>query len=177
MPVRFSDADGTVEAGLRRIAGGQIDALLEMIRAGTLPPEKIIHEARRTCKSIRGLMRLVKPVFPAFALENAAFRDIARSLSAARDAKVLADALTALQQDDDPHAMRRQAARSGAGTRTAGRFPTRGFGEATRGCAGSCRDLDAARRRLGRARARAPANLPIRAAIHERVHAHRRSAL
>lgn len=113
MACRFNTDDDTLEASVRRIAGEQIDAVLGMIRSDTMPPEKVIHEARRACKAIRGLIRLVKPAFRAFATENAAFRDMARGLSAARDAKVLADTLMALAQDEEQHAVRRLCKRLG----------------------------------------------------------------
>lgn len=101
MPFRFREADGTVEAGLRRIAGEQIDEALAAIRSQGLPVERVVHEVRRRCKAVRGLIRLVRPAFPAFEKENAAFREIGGALAAARDGKVLVDALDGLIGDEE----------------------------------------------------------------------------
>jgi CHAD domain-containing protein len=101
MLFRFREADGTVEAGLRRIAGEQIDEALAAIRSQELPVERVVHEVRRRCKAVRGLIRLVRPSFPAFENENAAFREIGGALAAARDGKVLVDTLDGLIGDEE----------------------------------------------------------------------------
>jgi len=95
-PFRFKPVDGTAEVGLRRIACRELDDTLAMIRARELPPERIVHKVRRSCKAVRGLLRLVRPVFPAYETENSAFREIAASLSHARDGEVLASTLDQL---------------------------------------------------------------------------------
>jgi hypothetical protein len=96
MHFRFRPTDETVEAGVRRIACQEIDAALTLVRAAALPPGRIVHRVRRSCKAVRGLLRLVRPAFPAFAHENAAFRDIGRALAGARDGAVLRDTLDGL---------------------------------------------------------------------------------
>lgn len=101
MSFRFQSSDATVEAAVRRIACAELDAALAAIRAEDRPIERIVHEVRRHCKALRGLIRLVRPVFPAFAVENAALRDIARGLAGARDSKVLADTLAMLAAAPD----------------------------------------------------------------------------
>lgn len=101
MPFRFREADGTVEAGVRRIACEQIDEALVAIRSGELASERIVHEVRRRCKAVRALIRLVRPVFPAFAGEDAIFREIGRILASARDGTVLIDTLEALTAEPD----------------------------------------------------------------------------
>lgn len=101
MSFRFEPSDATVEAAVRRIACAELDATLAGIRADDLPIERVIHDVRQRCKALRGLIRLVRPVLPAFATENIAFRDVARSLGGARDGKVLADTLKALAAEPD----------------------------------------------------------------------------
>jgi hypothetical protein len=101
MAYRFRKTDGTVEAGFRRIACAQIDEALALIAADDLPPERVVHRVRQCCKAVRGLIRLVRPVFPGYAHENAAFRDIAQLLAGARDGKVLVDTLDALTRAPD----------------------------------------------------------------------------
>lgn len=48
-----------------------------------------IHQVRKRCKKLRGLLRLVRPVFDDFGAENASFRDAARLLSDVRDKRSL----------------------------------------------------------------------------------------
>jgi len=100
MAFRFQPSDETVESAVRRIACAELDAALAAIRDTGRPPARVVHEVRRRCKALRGLIRLVRPVFPAFAVENAALRDIARQLAGARDSTVLAATLEGLAGSD-----------------------------------------------------------------------------
>lgn len=100
MTFRFQPSDETVESAVRRIACAELDVALAAIRDTSRPPGRVVHEVRRRCKALRGLIRLVRPVFPAFAAENAALRDIARQLAGVRDGAVLADTLTGLAGND-----------------------------------------------------------------------------
>lgn len=52
-----------------------------------------VHQLRKATKKVRALLRLVRPAFKAYASENAAFQQIAASLSGARDASVLVSTL------------------------------------------------------------------------------------
>ena len=83
MRFRFKPSDETVEAGFRRIASETLDDALGLLRDRDLPTAQIVHRVRRHCKSMRGLLRIVRPVFPAYQAENVIFRDVAASLSAA----------------------------------------------------------------------------------------------
>ncbi len=96
MRFRFKPSDETVEAGFRRIASETLDDALGLLRDRDLPTAQIVHRVRRHCKSMRGLLRIVRPVFPAYQAENVIFRDVAASLSAARDSVVLVEALDGL---------------------------------------------------------------------------------
>jgi CHAD domain-containing protein len=90
MAFRFRKSDHTVEQALRRMALEQIDSALAAIR-GDGDRAEVVHGVRLCCKKLRGMLRLVRPVFPRYAEENAAFRDMARLLSGSRDAKVMQD--------------------------------------------------------------------------------------
>lgn len=85
MSYSFKSSDPSVEAGLRRIALDQLDRALASLddRDGDL--HERVHDARKRCKKLRGLIRLVRPVFPDYKAENIALRDAARRLSAFRD--------------------------------------------------------------------------------------------
>ena len=87
MPYAITPDDSSVEDALRRIAREEAQHALEMIRAtGDLAPR--VHEMRKAVKKLRGLLRLVRPVFPDAVAENAVLRDAGRSLSSLRDAAV-----------------------------------------------------------------------------------------
>jgi CHAD domain-containing protein len=62
-------------------------------------PNEAVHTARKAFKRLRALYRLVQADAPAFrASENARFRDIARGLSATRDATALVETTSYLEQ-------------------------------------------------------------------------------
>ncbi|MDE8653014.1 CHAD domain-containing protein [Novosphingobium album (ex Liu et al. 2023)] len=94
MAFRVKGKDGTVQSAVRRIACEQIDAALAAVDGQD--DGDVVHDVRKRCKKLRGLVRLVRPSFPGYARENAAFRDIAGLISAARDARVMQDTYDAL---------------------------------------------------------------------------------
>ncbi|MEO8756571.1 MAG: CHAD domain-containing protein [Devosia sp.] len=71
----------------------------------------IVHEARRRCKKLRGLLHLVGPVCPDFTRENAAIRDAARLLSHLRDAEVQRQTVADLNRWRSSETLERIAAR------------------------------------------------------------------
>lgn len=89
MAYRFRLKDHAVTDAVRHIAREQIDGAIEAVDGEDAATA--IHEVRKCCKKVRALLRLIRPVFPDYAKENADFRDIARSLAGSRDAKVLLD--------------------------------------------------------------------------------------
>jgi CHAD domain-containing protein len=86
----------TVEKAVRRIAGEQIDKAAAEIDDEDLGLHETVHEFRKRCKKIRGLLRLVRPAFPAFSDENAWYRDRSRQVSDVRDAVSVQECLAAL---------------------------------------------------------------------------------
>ena len=96
MAFRFKAGDASVEAGLQRIAAGQIDGAIASI--DTHDPPEAIHDLRKRCKKLRGLIRLVRPSFPAYAKENAFLRKTAGLVGGLRDAKVMQDTYDSLMQ-------------------------------------------------------------------------------
>lgn len=99
MAFRFKPAE-TFEQGFRRIALEQIDRALKVLR-GSGEQSVAVHEARKSLKRLRALLRLVRPAIgeKAFKAENAFLRDIACGLSGARDRYVLAATLQKLTAD------------------------------------------------------------------------------
>lgn len=89
MAYRFKFDDETVGAGVRRIAIGQIDKAISELDDPSLDARLTVHQVRKRCKKVRGLVRLVRPAFPAYRRENAAYRDAAAELSFLRDTEAL----------------------------------------------------------------------------------------
>jgi CHAD domain-containing protein len=89
MAYRITRSDGSVEAALRRIATEQIDKALAEFDDPELGRDETVHQVRKRCKKLRGLVRLVRPGFDGYGAANDTFRDAARDLSFLRDAQAL----------------------------------------------------------------------------------------
>lgn len=89
MSYRFKAGDKDAQAAIRRVALSQVDGALSKIGDTGLPAEQLVHEVRKHCKKLRALIRLVRPALAVYDHENAAFRDMARTLGSARDRDVL----------------------------------------------------------------------------------------
>ena len=96
MAYSFKKPEKSAEKNLRRVALSQIDKAIAEAGDDGLPRAERVHQVRKRGKKLRGLVRLVRPAFPGYAAENAAFRDIARTLAPARDAAVLQQAYDAV---------------------------------------------------------------------------------
>lgn len=91
MAYRITRRDRSLQKALRRIAREQIDAALDKLTAPGADPDDAVHQIRKHCKKLRGLLRLVRPGFRDFARENAAIRDLAQTLSGLRDTGVMVE--------------------------------------------------------------------------------------
>jgi CHAD domain-containing protein len=93
-------ADERVGEGLRRMALGQLDVVIEAIegRDGAPSPQKRVHEARKALKRLRALLRLVRDELgdDAYTRESAIVREAGRRLARARDAEVLLSTMDGL---------------------------------------------------------------------------------
>ncbi len=86
MSYRFQ-RDEPLPEGVRRIAKEQIDKALAELDDYTLDVHTVVHQVRKRCKKLRGLLRIVRPhCEEAYQQSNAVLRDAARRLSAIRDA-------------------------------------------------------------------------------------------
>jgi CHAD domain-containing protein len=90
-----------VGPGIRRVLEAQVDHAVAQLRgeAGNEPAEAI-HEARKDLKKIRSALRLVRGAIgdDAWRRENDHYRDVARKLSAHRDAEILVESLDGLRE-------------------------------------------------------------------------------
>jgi CHAD domain-containing protein len=88
-----------VGPGMRRVIAAQVDDAIAQLRgeAGTEPADAI-HESRKDMKKIRSALRLVRDGVgdDIWRRENDHYRDVARLLSAHRDAEILVEALDGL---------------------------------------------------------------------------------
>jgi CHAD domain-containing protein len=96
MAYQFSRKDKSVQGGVRRIAREEIAAALDALAEVSHPLPERVHEARKTVKKLRGLIRLVRPTFEAYAAENAALREAGRQLSGLRESEVARQTLFSL---------------------------------------------------------------------------------
>lgn len=91
-------ADEAITDGIKRVTLGEIDKAETMLRQDGEERDEGIHEARKSFKKIRAVLRLVRPSLgPDYAAENAWFRDVARDLSDLRDAQALLESFDKLQ--------------------------------------------------------------------------------
>lgn len=95
------ERDASVQKELRRIATAQIDNAIESIDDHSLESGVVVHDVRKSCKKLRGLLRIVRPGLDGYRAENAAFRDTAAILSPLRDAAVLIETYDALMDAND----------------------------------------------------------------------------
>ena len=101
-PRRFELGEGEpVPAGLERIALGQLDGSIEGLAGeGDADPATVIHEARKSLKRLRALVRLARDELGehVYRRDKNAFRNSGRRLSGARDSRVLLDTLEAVSE-------------------------------------------------------------------------------
>jgi CHAD domain-containing protein len=84
---------------VRQVAREQIDGAIESLEDADANLEEAVHDTRKRCKKLRGLLRLVRPgLGNSYSEENAAFRDLARTLSDIRDAQMLAETIDKLEE-------------------------------------------------------------------------------
>lgn len=89
-----------------RITLTAVDTALNDLTNPRADQDKAVHNARKTGKRVRAILRLVRPALSdeLYRRENGRFRDASRLLAAARDAAVMVETLDALflPQDADP---------------------------------------------------------------------------
>lgn len=98
MGFEWSRDDASIADGFLRIAHEQIAKAIAGAENSEESPARRVHEARRRCKKLRALFRLVRPDFAAYETENTFVRDAARGLAQARDMRVARGTLIELMQ-------------------------------------------------------------------------------
>lgn len=86
-----------IDDGVRRIATELVENSIKWIEAPDRDRHEAVHEVRKNCKRVRGLLRLIRPhASKVYSKENDFFRDAARSLSGIRDAEAALESYDAL---------------------------------------------------------------------------------
>jgi CHAD domain-containing protein len=160
--------------GVRRIAGEQLGNAAARLQ-GASDPEIGVHEARKSLKRTRALLRLIRPGLgdANFRKANARLRDIARSLSEARDRDVVR-ALLAELLNTKPSVVK--AARHLLDVLVATPVVANGSGAPAHNVAEALREIDTMRREIGEI-ALHPANFETIVAGLTRSHRAGRKAL
>jgi CHAD domain-containing protein len=133
--------------GVRRIAGEQLGNAATRLEGGS-NPQTNVHEARKSLKRTRALLRLVRPGLGEadFREANVRLRDIARSLSAVRDRDVVRALLKSLEEAKPSVA---KAARHLLAVLDAAPELANGSGAPQRNVAEALSEIAAMRRELG----------------------------
>lgn len=99
MPYRLK-LDEPVPEGIKRIVRDEIESAARQLSGqGEADRDEAIHEARKSVKKIRGVLRLVRPELgETYRIENASFRDIGLQLSHFRDAGAIIETFDALRK-------------------------------------------------------------------------------
>lgn len=84
--------------GIRRITLEQIDKALTQLSDPSFNRDKAVHNARKTCKRLRAVLRLIRDEvgYEYYRQENIRFRDASRLLAPARDSAVMVETLDSL---------------------------------------------------------------------------------
>ncbi|MCA9091354.1 MAG: CHAD domain-containing protein [Planctomycetaceae bacterium] len=97
MAYRFKLSESLCD-GVRRVASELLEKSMHVLTSTSVEQPVAVHEFRKNCKKLRGLLRLIRPKLGAiYELENSWYRDIARELSRARDAQVLVETVDKLR--------------------------------------------------------------------------------
>src|SRR5919109_115835 len=101
-------ADESVEDGIKRIVSEEVSQAIKEIDNPRMKRSEAIHEVRKHCKKIRGVLRLVRPQFEeTYQFENVWFRDTAKGLAELRDAEAIIETDDSLLDQFDDQVERR----------------------------------------------------------------------
>ncbi|MBV9443209.1 MAG: CHAD domain-containing protein [Acidobacteriaceae bacterium] len=109
MPYHFKPSE-TVTDAVKRIISEEIDSAVEQLKRTGNQRDEAVHEARKSLKKIRGMLRLIQPEVGRgfYKRENGLLRDVGRKLSEIRDAgaiiEVFDDLATRYQKELTPTA-------------------------------------------------------------------------
>ncbi|MEJ2522647.1 MAG: CHAD domain-containing protein [Gammaproteobacteria bacterium] len=87
-----------IAEGLQRIAAEQVEGAVGELEDGG-DPHEAVHEARKSCKKVRAVLRLARDAMggKAYRRENRRYRDAARRISELRDSQALLETMDAFE--------------------------------------------------------------------------------
>jgi CHAD domain-containing protein len=100
MAYRFKPHHSVAENIHRIIAEETGDALKHLGKRGTKQRDQAIHEARKSVKKLRGLLKLLRPRLDVYRQENQALRDIGHGLSELRDAGAIIETFNSVVKEN-----------------------------------------------------------------------------
>ena len=104
-------AKESVDDGIERIVNEEIAQALEEIDTPGLERTEAIHEVRKRCKKIRGVLRLVRAQNEElYQRENGWFRDTAKGIAGLRDAEAMIETYDSLLDEFSDQVERRAIA-------------------------------------------------------------------
>jgi len=107
MSYRIEQHESVIDAA-RRIAHEQVNKALDTLADADESRQEKVHEGRKRCKKVRGLLRLTRKGFEdTYDAENTWYRDAARTLSDLRDADAGLECFDALLDRFDQEVDRR----------------------------------------------------------------------
>ena len=87
----------SLKKAIQRVAREQVDDAIKELKDDSLGPHEAVHQFRKHCKKMRGLLRLVRPAMEkTYQRENEWYRDQSRELSRVRDAEAMIEAMEAI---------------------------------------------------------------------------------
>ena len=89
MAFRFKHHSASIQNDVRTIAVEVIDDAFAFVSGKRKNVNEVIHTARKSCKKLRGLIRLIDQCLTNTGAKTPAFRDAGRGLSSLRDCGVL----------------------------------------------------------------------------------------
>jgi hypothetical protein len=99
--IRFEHPERSVEDNVRKAAKTEFDRAIAEVSETGFEVHGTVRNVRRRLKRIRSLLRLIRPVFPAYAEENRALRQIGAEVGGLRDAMALVEAADLLARGLD----------------------------------------------------------------------------
>lgn len=99
MAYQLKRSDKSIDAAMRRIIGEQVEAALTDLTGDNPDRPELVHSARKHCKQLRALIRLVRPGLSNYAEANARLRALALPLAPLRDADVMIETCDTLARD------------------------------------------------------------------------------
>lgn len=86
----------SITTSVQKVAREQARKAMGEIDNDDIDRHEVVHQVRKRCKKLRGLIRLVRPNFNLYKEENGFLRDAARELSNVRDAQSIIESFDAL---------------------------------------------------------------------------------